>query len=213
MAVQQFKGTYTVKLFYSDGAHEFRAMCRQLGITHEVSSPGQSQNNGIIERTNQEVEIGTAASLMQAGLPRPFWTFAAPCYCHLLNINPWQGTSKWLKAFGEDFPGKRLPFGCKVVYKPASTKTQDRGNWDPALAVGIFAGYRLRPGSHWSDEYLVWDVSDFEGYDLFDSSDALTAKTRNPHVTGRVFLYQDTLSFPSVPHTNEPWRTSKPPGR
>ena len=39
-------------------------------------------------------------------------------------------------------------------------------------------------------------MSDFEGYDLFDSSDALTAKMRSPHVTGRVFLYQDTLSFP-----------------
>ena len=106
-AVQQFKGEYSIKRFYSDGAHEFRAMCRQLGITHEVSTPGASQNNGIIERTNQEVEIGTAACLLQAGLPRPFWTFAAPCYCHALNVNPWQGTSKWFKAFGTEFPGKK----------------------------------------------------------------------------------------------------------
>ena len=45
--------------------------------------PGQPQNEGIIERTHQDVEIGVAACLLQARLPSQLWTFAAPCYCHL----------------------------------------------------------------------------------------------------------------------------------
>jgi len=84
-ALQHFRGTRQVKLLYTDGAKELRAACRQLSITHEVSTPGQSQNNGVIERTSQEAEVGVAACLLQAGLPTQFWTFAAPCYCHLLN--------------------------------------------------------------------------------------------------------------------------------
>ena len=94
------------KLFYSDGAPELHAACRALGITHEVSTPGQSQNNGIIERTHQEAQAGVAACLLQAGLPAQFWTFAAPCYCHLVNTDSGQGTSRWKAAFDEDFPGK-----------------------------------------------------------------------------------------------------------
>ena len=76
------------------------------------------------------------------------------------------------------------------------TTMQDRGKWDPALAVGVFAGYRLRPGSHWSNEYLVWDISDFDGRSLFDRTETMTNQMRHPHVTERVFLYQDTLTFP-----------------
>ena len=130
-AIQHFRGTRRIKLLYSGGARELHAVCRQLGITHETSSPGQSQNNGIIERTNQEVEVGVAACLLQAGLPAQFWTFAAPCYCRLLNKAPWQGVSRWYKALGDEFAGQRLPFGCRAAYRPSPAKDLPRGKWEP----------------------------------------------------------------------------------
>ena len=63
-------------------------------------------------------------------------------------------------------------------------------------AVGVFAGYRLRPGSHWSEEYLVWDISDFASFALSDVASSLSLQLRRPHVTGRVSLHMDIVSFP-----------------
>ena len=96
---------------------------------------GTAHNNGIIERAKQDIKIGTSACLIQAGLPGQFWTFAAPCYCLLVNTDAQRGQARWHKALGEDFDGVRLPLGCKVSYLPASTKKLQHGNWDPALHV------------------------------------------------------------------------------
>ena len=99
-------------------------------------------------------------------------------------------------AFDEDFPGKLLPFGCRVSYRPSTAKQLDRGKWDPVMSAGVFAGYKLRPGSHWRDEYYVWDLTGFAAFDLAGVCGSLTPQLRRPHVTGRVWLYKDTLAFP-----------------
>ena len=103
---------------------------------------------------------------------------------------------RWCKAFGNEFTGQRLPFGCRVIHRPSPTRDLTSGKWDPVTSAGVFAGYKLRPGSHWSEEYLVWDLTDFVEFDLSDVCSTLTHQLRNPHVTGRVSLYKDTLSFP-----------------
>ena len=65
-ALQHFKGDHEVKLFYSDGAPELHAACRALGITHEVSTPGQSQNNG---RADKPRGPGRSSSVLTPGRP------------------------------------------------------------------------------------------------------------------------------------------------
>ena len=94
MALSHFRGVHTIKLLYTDGAAEFKNSCRELRSCHEVSQPGISRNNGIIEQTNQDIQVGTAACLLQAGLPSQFWSFAAPCYCMLTNTDARLGMSK-----------------------------------------------------------------------------------------------------------------------
>ena len=82
------------------------------------------------------------------------------------------------------------------MYRPSTTKDSSRGKWDPVMSVGIFAGYRLRLGSHWYEEYLVWDLTGFAEFDLTDVRGSLSPQLRRPHITGRIFLYKDVLSFP-----------------
>ena len=91
-------------------------------------------------------------------------------------------------AFDEEFTGKLLPFGCRVAYRPSSTKQSDHGMWDPVTSVGVFAGYKLRLGFHWHDEYYVWGLKDFAAFDLADVCGSLTPQLRKPHVTGRACL-------------------------
>ena len=73
---------------------------------------------------------------------------------------------------------------------PASAKKLHHTKWDPALHVGVFAGYKLRPGLHWSREYLVWDLTDFVGFQFAEVASSITHRLRNPHVSGRVRLHE-----------------------
>ena len=67
-------------------------------------------------------------------------------------------TSPWFWRHLEEFPAERLPFGCKVLYLPSSTKQVPRHKMDGKARVGIFAGYELAPGYKWSKLYFVWDL-------------------------------------------------------
>ena len=49
-SIQHFRGTFRIKVFYTEGAPEFERACADLQICHETSRPGDSKNNGIIER-------------------------------------------------------------------------------------------------------------------------------------------------------------------
>ena len=64
------------------------------------------------------------------------------------------------------------------------------------MHVGVFAGYKLRPGLHWSKEYLVWGLTDFVGFQFAEVSTSITHRLRNPHVSGRVRLYEGVATFP-----------------
>ena len=66
--VQDFKGAGKIQLWYSDGAPELHAACRDEGVRHDVSDPHRSETNGVIERTNRTVIEGTRACLFQSGL-------------------------------------------------------------------------------------------------------------------------------------------------
>eukprot|EP00972_Heterocapsa_arctica_P060933 8987532-Heterocapsa_arctica.AAC.1 len=50
-----------------------------MGILHEPSRPGVPQSNAVIERS--DILEGTRTSMIHAGFPEYFWSFAAPHYC------------------------------------------------------------------------------------------------------------------------------------
>jgi transposase InsO family protein len=85
VAVNDFKGSGTIKRWYSDGAPELHAACRDIGIRHDISDPHRSETNGQIERTNRTVIEGTRCSLYQSGMPYKYWKQAATCFA--LNYN------------------------------------------------------------------------------------------------------------------------------
>ena len=86
LAMLHFIGDTAIGNVYGDGAPEFEKAINGIGLVLDKSLPGRSQTNGIIERTNREVNAKTRAMLLQAGLPPPFWDLASQHACHAHNI-------------------------------------------------------------------------------------------------------------------------------
>ena len=86
VAVQDFKGSETIQRWYSDGAPELHAVCRELGIRHDISDPHRSETNGAIERTNRTVIEGARCLLFQSGLLYKSWEHAITCFCNSYNF-------------------------------------------------------------------------------------------------------------------------------
>ena len=126
--VSKFVGD-KVEVFYSDNAPELKLACNNLGIVHELSSPGVPQNNAVVERTNLDVLEGTRTCLVCSGLPQCFWPFAAPRLCFLDNTSCYgadgkvlEAGSNYARAHGKGEPKvSRLPFGCEVIFVPQDT--------------------------------------------------------------------------------------------
>jgi transposase InsO family protein len=175
---------------YSDQSGEIRVACTKVGILHDKSQPGVPQTNALIERTNQLILTKTIVALLEAGLPPCYWSFAAPCTCFNLNTDFENGDSAWALTHGEEIQLKRFPFGCKVLFKPSSTKSSETdGKWSSAASVGVFAGYMMHPGYKFKGEYLVWDLLDFgRGADLSNLASHLDQRLRHPHVSVRCEL-------------------------
>ena len=129
---------------------------------------------------------GARALLVQAGLPSGFWPLAVQCYCHLENVSLQEkegdpaGTSPWFRRHAEHFPGMQIPFGAGVYYLPSGLRNLS-SNADPRMRYGVFVGYRLKPGSTWSGEYLVYDLDVFLNKDLGVGADVSWGRmVRNP---------------------------------
>ncbi len=135
----------------------FAEVCKLKRIIPETSQLGVPQTSGIIERTNQDIVVGTRTLLAQAGLPSCFWAFAAPRYCLMNNVarKANGGDSPWMMKFGEEFDGLKIPFGRKVTFVPSPTKGDKPGRWEPPTKTGAFAGYKMPPGGKWSGLHCV----------------------------------------------------------
>jgi hypothetical protein len=84
----------------------------------------------------------------------------------LVNTDTSEGKeSPWFWTHSTEFQGKRLPFGCKVVYKPSITKMK-LGKFEEPSRVGVFACSDMLSGYAWSKQYLVWDLEEFHEVDL-----------------------------------------------
>jgi hypothetical protein len=116
-SLQMFTGTRKISLVYSDNAPELLKSSALMSVPHETSQPGVAHTNSKIERCNQLILGGTISSLMEAGLPPCYWSYAAPCFCINYNNSMWNGKSPWRSLWGHMFQGNAFPFGCLVHFK------------------------------------------------------------------------------------------------
>ena len=196
-AVKQFIGAKKVRQAYSDHAPQFIEAMNEMKIPIDHSLPGRPQTNSIAERTNQFILTATSTCLLEAGLPPCFWRTAILCVCHLLNVEPNDDElSTWCKLHGTDFAGKLIPYGARVNYKPP--KTREAGQlhkFGPDSIPGVFAGYHIGPGMHWSRQYKVWPLSEFVHQNLGDDASKPEHRLLKPHLTEKVEMVTP-LTFP-----------------
>ena len=53
--------------------------------------------------------------------------------------------SPWALTHGSSCTGHLIPFGAKVICKPAETKQEGTSKMEPIAVTCIFAGYELNP--------------------------------------------------------------------
>jgi len=134
----------------------------RFSVCLATCTPQRPQTNGVAERAVRTVLEGTRAILLASGLPHRWWVDATRCFCFLRNVSliNQQGITLYQNRHGENFEGKLLPFGCLVNYKPASKREVDAQlKFDGRVTQGIFMGYFMLRGGHWSGDYMVIDVA------------------------------------------------------
>ena len=196
-AVKQFMGRRKIREAYSDDAPQFDKAMKALKIPMDTSLAGKTKHNSLAERTNQFVLVATTTCLLEAGIPPCFWMYAIRCVSHLLNIEPNDDeVSSWCKLHGEEFKGKMIPFGALVYFKPSDARAREQQHkFDPMGIPGVFAGYSLGPGLHWSRKYRVWALCDWTKQNLAYDAEKPIAKLRTSHYTEKVEL-KEPLEFP-----------------
>ena len=176
-----FAGDRKIKLLYGDNAEEFEKAAETLEIPFDNSVPNRKQTNAIVERTNLYLEDQVATCLVAAGLPPCYWEFALKCYALLHNTEKVNGHSPWELTFGEEFQGKRIPFGALVNFKPTSSRKLST-KFGPDAVTGVFAGYITTSGENWRREYLAWPLADFKDADLSIDCEMVPRQLREPIV-------------------------------
>ena len=92
--------------------------------------------------------------------------------------------------------GKDDSFGALVYFKSSDARAREQQHkFDPMGIPGVFAGYSLGPGLHWSRKYRVWALCDWTKQNLAYDAEKPIAKLRTPHYTEKVEL-KEPLEFP-----------------
>lgn len=102
----------------------FQDECQKRGAEMLFSTPCDPRTNSVAERFHQEVERGTAAGLVQSGLPYGFWSHSARHWmynwargfdCEVIGMR-----SPFERYYQKEFAGELVPFGCEVAYITAA---------------------------------------------------------------------------------------------
>ena len=196
-AVKQFMGRRKIREAYSDMAPQFIESMKALKIPMDHSLAGKTKHNSLAERNNQFLLVATTTCLLEAGIPPCFWRYAIRCVSHLLNVEPNdQEVSSWCKLQGEEFKGSMLPFGALVYFKPSGARNvEQKHKFDPMGIPGVFAGYDLAPGLHWSRKYRVWALADWAKQNLSYDTSSPIPMLKTPPDTERAEL-KEPLEFP-----------------
>src|SRR3984957_2777836 len=129
---------------------EFNEFCADEGIKRQHSEPNEPHQNGVAERSNEDIAAGATALLVQAKLPPSFWRYAVSTYVHTRNRTPtsalngdtpyyhWKGKKPDISYF-------RI-FGC-LAY--VLVRKEKRKALQPHSKRCIFIGYPdgVRPGN------------------------------------------------------------------
>ena len=79
------------------------------------------------------------------------WTFLG----NVIDINH-NGKTPYEARYGVQYDGPKYPFGCHVLYRPASQKDRTRTpEFGDKWLHGIFVGYWLNSGGRWSNQLIV----------------------------------------------------------
>ena len=159
--VQDFEGSEKIDHWYSDGAGEIHAACREEGTRHDKSDPNRHETNRVIERTNRTVIEGTRTVLFQSGLPHKYLREAMKCFCCLCNFNhkdaP-KGTIPLMVRHNQTFKGMIMQFGAKIYYTPSAAREVDELQQIASnLKEGLFMGYDMHSGGLWKGSCLIID--------------------------------------------------------
>eukprot|EP00435_Cladocopium_sp_Y103_P052666 s90_g16.t1 len=170
---------------------------KALRIPIDYSLAGKTKHNSLAEGNNQLLLVATTTCMLETGIPQFFWKYAIRCVSYLLNIEPNdEEVSAWCKLHGEEFKGKIIPFGALVFFKPSGARAvEQKHKFDPKGIPGVFAGYELAPGLHWSRKYRVWSLADWTKQSLAYNVDKPIPKLKTPHYTERVEV-KEPLEFP-----------------
>ena len=149
---------YAVRVLNSDGGgeyaanenakvlSEFQRVCEDHGITHDMTSPDTSAQNGISERLNRTLVEHAKAILHDAGLAREFWTLAVKhvawvrnrIWHKALQLTDGAGVSPFQALYGRT-PKVSMAkvFGCDA-WRLDMTVT--KASLEPKGKKGIFVG-------------------------------------------------------------------------
>ena len=124
---------------------------------------------------------------------------ARPAWCNpLRRCTVRNGYSRYTKFHDglHDFTGKRLPFGCKVIYKPSETSGRLKPKkWGPQSSTGIFVGYELKPGYEFNGTYRVYDMTDFAKMSLHVAAPA-SSFLHTYQLVKTIEIPEDGITFP-----------------
>jgi hypothetical protein len=128
------KGEYTLK--------EFKDFCREAGIKRELTTPYNSQQNGVAERKNRSIIEAMKAMIHDQGLPMHLWAEDSSTTVYVHNRSPHKILGN--KTPKEVFTGKKPEishlriFGCPVfIHVPKEKRTK----LEPSGKKGTFVGY------------------------------------------------------------------------
>jgi hypothetical protein len=118
---------------------EFVEWLKDRGTDHDRSAPGNPEQNGVAERSNQTLCARIRCLMLGAGLTAEYWGEALPAAVMLLNITPKTGNKlSRVEMFTRRKPTTRFlrRFGCL-----AYVKLQKHGKFDAVSVAGMFIGY------------------------------------------------------------------------
>ena len=132
---------------------------------HPTGTPHRAESRGKIERDVRTMVEGTRCNLHQAGLDHKRWPEAARHHTmatNFANAHPLLGTTAFERRHQKPFPGRVVPFGAKVMYRPPKPERDSLPKFASHTLPGIFVGWHVDPGGEWHGDYLVYRLSDFE---------------------------------------------------
>ena len=89
-----------------------------------------------------------------------------------------------------------IPFRALVYFKPSGARNvEQKHKFDLMGIPGVFAGYDLAPGLHWSRKYRAWALADWARQNLAYNTSVPIPKLKTPHCTERVEL-KEPLEYP-----------------